>query len=700
MAFWKNMSLNKKFAIFATLLLASIVAMGFLFVQTANTSREGFENVASIEELRTEISQREIDHIMAVSNLQRALLTDSEIAMVVDPTKCVFGLWYYSDKRKAAEALYPMLKELFAEIEPHHNAFHHSGGDILEAVNNGDKAAALRVYAEEMVPSLIAVKGKFEEILEMLTLASEKNGINLSATIAQAEKSIIAMVVGAFIVALVLTVLMARSTSGPVVRIANYARKVASGELDAQVTVDSKDEIGQLGEALQSIPQVLNAILKDYQNLSSRVQHGDIQALGDPSRFSGAFADLVDGTNSIISIFQTIVGSIPSPVFLLDEKRHVVYANAVAQAMVGKDYAGRLAEEIYSLGEFGTERCALKRAVETKAPASLQTTLEAMGKRYEIEYTAIPILDENKTLTSVLQLITDLTQIKETQAHIVSVANRAHAIANDVATSSSELTSRINEVSNGAMVQKDRVASTATAMEEMNSTVLEVARNAGLARERAEVTSQKASEGSHLVEKLIQAVERIREQTEIIEKDMQQLGNQAESIGTVMNVISDIADQTNLLALNAAIEAARAGDAGRGFAVVADEVRKLAENTMSATVEVGSSIKGMQQSTASTIEHMDDAAKGVDDATSVAVISGEALQTILSLADETASLIMGIATAAEEQSATSDEINLSVEDIHKIADTTALEMQDSASATNSLAQMVEDLRVLLEELKK
>lgn len=123
MTFWKNLSLNKKFAIFATLLLASIVAMGFLFVQTANTSREGFESVASIEELRTQITKREIEHIMSVGNLQRALLTDSEVVMVVDPTKCAFGTWFYSDKRKEAETLYPGLKELFAEIEPHHNAF-------------------------------------------------------------------------------------------------------------------------------------------------------------------------------------------------------------------------------------------------------------------------------------------------------------------------------------------------------------------------------------------------------------------------------------------------------------------------------------------------------------------------------------------------------------------------------------------------
>lgn len=699
MAFWKNMSLNKKFIVFALLLLLNIVFMGYMFLNTLDGSEKGFKEVEDIESLSARMSARETDHIVWVSNLQRVLLNEFDMKNLSDERQCAFGRWYYGQERKDAEKEFPDLTKPLADIEAFHTALHASAKAIGAALSKGDRESALALYAKESSPRLQDVRGQFQLMLKMLDENKVEQHAKFGALIENAKTGSLVMVVVAFVVAGLLTFLIARSTSRPVIRIAEYARKVAAGDLNATITVDSKDEIGQLGEALQSIPRVLTTIVEEYQMLASRVQHGDIRAVGDPSQFSGSYASLVVGTNAIIDVFQTIVESLPSPIFAMDDKLNVIYANAVAQKMIGREYKGLPCNELYTMSDYGTSNCALNRALTTALPASATVSAVMQGKKHEIDYTAIPIIDAQSQVVAILQLITDLTEIKETQARIMDVASRAHGIANDVGAASGELTTRINEVSNGAMIQKDRVASTATAMEEMNSTVLEVARNAGLARERAETTRQKADEGAELVGQLISAVERVRQLTQVMEQSMMTLGTQAESIGTVMNVISDIADQTNLLALNAAIEAARAGEAGRGFAVVADEVRKLAENTMSATVEVGDSIKGIQRSTESSIEQVAGATRSVDDAANVAVVSGEALRDILNLADETASLIMGIATAAEQQSATSDEINLSVEDIHKIADSTALDMQDSAQATASLAQMVEDLRLLLEELR-
>jgi len=176
------------------------------------------------------------------------------------------------------------------------------------------------------------------------------------------------------------------------------------------------------------------------------------------------------------------------------------------------------------------------------------------------------------------------------------------------------------------------------------------------------------------------------------------LGSQAEAVGGVMDVISDIADQTNLLALNAAIEAARAGEAGRGFAVVADEVRKLAEKTMTATSEVGSSIQAIQDSAAQNIKNVDEAVASVTEANEMANNSGEALKDIVRMANDSSLLISGIATAAEEQSATSEEINRAVDGISQIAGETAHGMLESSSAVRELATVAQELKVLLDKL--
>lgn len=180
---------------------------------------------------------------------------------------------------------------------------------------------------------------------------------------------------------------------------------------------------------------------------------------------------------------------------------------------------------------------------------------------------------------------------------------------------------------------------------------------------------------------------------------MAALGKQAEGIGRIMNVISDIADQTNLLALNAAIEAARAGDAGRGFAVVADEVRKLAEKTMAATQEVGDAIRGIQQGAARNMEHVENTTTTIHQATELAGQSGTALEEIVRLVEVATDQVRSIAAASEEQSAASEEISRSVDEINRISGETSSAMNQSAQAVGELAAQTHSLRGLIDRMK-
>lgn len=477
-----------------------------------------------------------------------------------------------------------------------------------------------------------------------------------------------------------------------------FALKIAQGDLGGSLSVTRKDEVGSLAEALRSIVKTLQAVIEEYSILGDKVESGDLGAQGAVEKFSGEYGTLIQGTNALLTHYRIILDNMPSPVVVLNKDLVANYINTVAKQLTGENYKGKTCFELMVREDFGSPDCALKKAVETKLPSSGETVAHPSGQRLDVRYTAIPLLNANKEITSVLQLIIDLTAIKSVQNTILDVSQQAVGISHRVAAASEQLSTQVDLVSNGTQIQQDRVASTATAMDEMNAVVLGVARSASQAREQAEATQSKANNGANLVRQVVTAIEQVSQLAQEVNQTMQNLGTQANSIGSVMNVISDIADQTNLLALNAAIEAARAGEAGRGFAVVADEVRKLAENTMRATAEVETSIDGIRASTRENIELVSVVSNKVQTSTELAVDSGEALSEILELADGTVQLITGIATAAEEQSATSEEINRAIEEINKIATETTSGMQQSGEAVGELARMAQELRVLLSRL--
>jgi methyl-accepting chemotaxis protein len=282
---------------------------------------------------------------------------------------------------------------------------------------------------------------------------------------------------------------------------------------------------------------------------------------------------------------------------------------------------------------------------------------------------------------------------------MLQAAQQLESVVEIVTSASEQLSAQIEQSSRGAEEQAHRVGETATSMEEMNATVLEVARNASSAASTADQAKIKAEEGAEVVSQVVQGIDEVQQQSQSMKQDMGSLGHQAEGIGQILNVISDIADQTNLLALNAAIEAARAGEAGRGFAVVADEVRKLAEKTMTATKEVGDAIRGIQDGTKKNIENVERSGKHIENVTILAKNSGESLRQIVSLAETTTDQVRSIATASEQQSAASEEINRSLEDVNRVSAETTDAMRQSAQAVGELANQAQVLKRLIDEMK-
>jgi len=264
-------------------------------------------------------------------------------------------------------------------------------------------------------------------------------------------------------------------------------------------------------------------------------------------------------------------------------------------------------------------------------------------------------------------------------------------VADSIKTATASLRQEARDVSAGAEEQKNCVDETAASVATMVDATVAVAASAEKAAAAAEKSRKRAQEGAGVVDESVAAIGKVSTLAEALAANMAELGRQAESIGQVMTVISDIADQTNLLALNAAIEAARAGEAGRGFAVVADEVRKLAEKTMSATAEVGQVIQAIQKGTFDNIRHMNQAAAAVDTATGLAGQSREALGDIVSLSGGAADQVRSIVNASDEQVAASERIQAAIDRIRDLSGRTTDGMVRSAATIESLSGEIEEL---------
>ncbi len=283
---------------------------------------------------------------------------------------------------------------------------------------------------------------------------------------------------------------------------------------------------------------------------------------------------------------------------------------------------------------------------------------------------------------------------------MAEAATQLEDLADVVARAGNALTDRVAMVSDGAGRQRDRTTSTATAMEELSATVMEVAQNAGRAAESAQAAREGAHEGLAATDEVTRSIDRVRELSEGLKTGLDALGERAKGIGAIMGVISDIADQTNLLALNAAIEAARAGEAGRGFAVVADEVRKLAEKTMQATGEVAAVVTAIDGAVRENVAGMDTAVAAVAATTELAGKSGQSLRQIVAMTEKTTEEIGLIATATDQQTAASDEINRALADISLVSEETAQGMDDAKEELDRLSQSAASLASLIDGLRR
>lgn len=248
-------------------------------------------------------------------------------------------------------------------------------------------------------------------------------------------------------------------------------------------------------------------------------------------------------------------------------------------------------------------------------------------------------------------------------ARIQSVIKDVGGSVAEQLSASRELTGAAERVSSSSRDQSGAVQATAAAIEEMSVSVSHIADNTQTVEQETRHAAATASEGASAAQRAATEIEQIADTITQLSSTVSALAQRSDEIGSIVNVIKDIADQTNLLALNAAIEAARAGEQGRGFAVVADEVRKLAERTATATQEINGKIEAVQRDTSEAVAGIESAHTKVEAGVHSARSVSETLRAIEAQARETVGHIASIAASVKEQSAASQSIASHVERI-------------------------------------
>ncbi len=679
---FKHLKIGKRLAIGFAVLVLLIVATGAFSAQRMGVAQD----------VVVEITNKEVPAIRDLGRLATMLAEYrvSERGLVAgyqDPEKVaeytgelVAGAKAFDELSNAYGATLtdPQQKALYQQMLAKSALYFDNSRLLIESVKVGDLTPAsgagdLRQATADAVA--VMLDDKMKELDEAVAAQQAGYTNNLRA--------IGLLVAVALMLAIAAAVLITRSIVRPMAEVASVADAVARGQLDRQIVIDDRSELGDLLGSMQRMQTQVKAVIAAQSEMAVRHDEGRISYRIDDSTFPGEFGRMVRETNALVAqhigvkmravevMRRYAVGDLsidmdrlPGEKIVITEAMDMCKANLsaingdikrLAAAAAAGDFSQRGDEGKYEY-DFREMVAGVNRLMETTDGnlAEVSELLQAIARgdltaRMEGDFHGVFAAmrdDANATVG----------QLTEIVGGIQMAALSINTAAGEIASGNSDLSRRTEQ-------QAANLEETAASMEELTSTVRQNAESARQANQLAIGAASVASQGGDVVGKVVTT--------------MTDIEQSSKKIAEIISVIDGIAFQTNILALNAAVEAARAGEQGRGFAVVASEVRTLAQRSANAAKE----IKGLIENS---VEKVSDGSVLVNQA-------GATMAEIVASVQRVTDIMAEISAASQEQSAGIEQVNQTITQMDEATQQNAALVEEATAAARSMEEQAQTL---------
>ncbi|MGA8149676.1 MAG: methyl-accepting chemotaxis protein [Terriglobales bacterium] len=364
-----------------------------------------------------------------------------------------------------------------------------------------------------------------------------------------------------------------------------------------------------------------------------------------------------------------------------------------------EDEIGELARTFTNMVTYLREMAAVSEAIAggnlsvEVAPRSKSDTL---GNAFALMITGLRNLVRN-VRDAASQVASASNQVAGASDESAKISLQTSSAIDEVTSTMHEMSVNVQNMVKSTQVQASSVSETSASIDEMVASIQRVADTAKVLLDISNRSREEVHNGIGTMEKATDGLNRINATINSSGEIIGVLGQRADDIGKIIEVIDDLAEQTNLLALNAAIEAARAGEHGLGFAVVADEVRKLAEKSAQSTKEISELIASIQKEARKAVENMDRSTGIVDEGLGLGQELNTALRKISNVVTEVYKFAQEIGAATNEQSHGSSQIARATTRLNEITHEINSAVEEQASGAHAVVKAMERMRELVQQ---